>query len=57
MPHFAFMDIEKVKFPLKVRKIKDGDAFVPFGMKSLVKVSDFLINQKATPIEKHFNLF
>ncbi|HQP90257.1 MAG TPA: tRNA lysidine(34) synthetase TilS [Bacteroidales bacterium] len=54
MPHFVFMDIEKVKFPLKLRKIKDGDAFVPFGMKSLVKVSDFLINQKATPIEKHF---
>jgi tRNA(Ile)-lysidine synthase len=54
MPHFAFMDIEKIKFPLKLRKIKDGDAFVPFGMKSLVKVSDFLINQKATPIEKHF---
>ncbi|MDD3630900.1 MAG: tRNA lysidine(34) synthetase TilS [Bacteroidales bacterium] len=54
MPHFAFMDIEKINFPLKLRKIKEGDSFVPFGMKSLVKISDFLINQKATPIEKHF---
>lgn len=54
MPHFAFMDIEKINFPLKLRKIKEGDSFVPFGMKSLVKISDFLINQKATPIKKHF---
>lgn len=54
MPHFAFMDIEKINFPLKLRKIKEGDSFVPFGMKSLVKISDFLINQKATLIEKHF---
>jgi tRNA(Ile)-lysidine synthase len=54
MPYFAFMDMEKIKFPLKLRKIKEGDSFVPFGMKSVVKISDFLINQKATPIEKHF---
>ncbi|MDI3545458.1 MAG: tRNA(Ile)-lysidine synthase [Rikenellaceae bacterium] len=54
MPHFAFMDIEKINFPLKLRKIKEGDSFVPFGMKSLVKISDFLINQKTNPIEKHF---
>lgn len=53
-PNFAFMDLEKIKFPLKLRKIKEGDSFVPFGMKSHVKISDFLINQKATPIEKHF---
>jgi tRNA(Ile)-lysidine synthase len=53
-PNIAFMDLEKIKFPLKLRKIKDGDSFVPFGMKDNMKISDFLINQKATPIEKHF---
>lgn len=48
----AHIDIDKLKFPLTVRKWKNGDTFIPFGMKKLKKVSDFLINEKVNIIDK-----
>lgn len=31
-PRYAFLDAEKIKLPLKVRNIEEGDYFYPFGM-------------------------
>jgi tRNA(Ile)-lysidine synthase len=38
----AYLPLEKLIFPLIVRKIKNGDSFIPFGMKGKKKVNDFL---------------
>ena len=44
---------DKVKFPLVLRPVSQGDRFVPFGMKGSKLVSDFLTNQKvALPIKR-----
>ena len=42
----AFLDFEKLKFPLKARTWQAGDSFHPFGMKGKKKVSDFLNDLK-----------
>ena len=48
----AQIDFEKQLFPLKVRKWKAGDKFMPLGMNGFKKISDFLINQKLNRFEK-----
>ncbi len=50
--HIALLDADKLTFPLKVRRWKEGDSFVPFGMTESKKVSDFLINAKVPLAEK-----
>ncbi len=45
-PNIAFVDAEKVKFPLVMRHWKQGDSFVPLGMKNHKKLSDFFIDSK-----------
>ncbi|HNQ68588.1 MAG TPA: tRNA lysidine(34) synthetase TilS [Bacteroidales bacterium] len=47
---FAYLDYDRLKFPLIVRKWQDGDRFQPFGMKNFKKLSDFLKDEK-------FNLY
>jgi tRNA(Ile)-lysidine synthase len=49
---FLFSDAEKVHFPLKLRKWKDGDWFVPFGMKGRKKLSDYFTDCKFDLLEK-----
>jgi tRNA(Ile)-lysidine synthase len=39
-------DFDKLKFPLILRCPKEGDRFVPFGMKGRKKLSDFFIDNK-----------
>ena len=48
----AYFDFDTLKFPLKLRKWKDGDRLHPFGMKGQKKVSDILINAKIPLHEK-----
>lgn len=48
----AFFDKSKMHFPLKIRKWKAGDSFIPLGMKNHKKVSDFLIDEKMSVVEK-----
>ncbi len=47
-----FFDKTKVNFPLFVRKWKKGDYFYPFGMDGRKKLSDFLIDEKISRLEK-----
>lgn len=42
----AFVDFEKLIFPLIIRFRQDGDRFMPLGMKQFKKLSDFLIGNK-----------
>jgi tRNA(Ile)-lysidine synthase len=46
------LDASKLKFPLKLRKWKQGDWFIPFGMRGKMKLSDYFINQKFSLLEK-----
>lgn len=48
----ASLDYEKLKFPLKIRKWKQGDKFYPLGMSKHKKVSDYLIDNKVSLTDK-----
>src|SRR5665811_490356 len=48
----ACLDLDKLKFPLYLRKWKRGDWFMPLGLKGRKKISDFLINQKISLADK-----
>ena len=43
---FLYADMDKLKFPLTVRRWKEGDWFIPFGMKGRKKVSDYFTDRK-----------
>ncbi|MFZ0490574.1 MAG: tRNA lysidine(34) synthetase TilS [Salegentibacter sp.] len=48
----VYVAAEKLKFPLIVRKWKEGDYFHPFGMKGRKKLSDFFKDKKFSLPEK-----
>jgi tRNA(Ile)-lysidine synthase len=48
----ALLDVDKLKFPLRVRRWQEGDWFVPFGMSGRKKLSDYLIDKKVSMAEK-----
>lgn len=52
MPEMACFDLEKLKFPLRLRRWKRGDYFYPFGMKGKKKISDYFTDNKFSVIEK-----
>lgn len=45
-PNIAYLDFDKIQFPLTIRHWLYGDYFVPLGMDQLKKVSDFFIDLK-----------
>ncbi len=44
--NFLYADADKLLFPLTLRKWKKGDWFIPFGMTSKKKLSDFFTDKK-----------
>jgi tRNA(Ile)-lysidine synthase len=48
----AVLDVEKLTFPLRWRKWKPGDYFLPLGMEHKRKISDFLIDNKLSRADK-----
>lgn len=50
-PTHAQLDEDRLEFPLEIRTWKEGDKFVPLGMNSSKKISDFLIDLKV-PVAK-----
>lgn len=55
--NIAMLDIEKLEFPLTIRRWKQGDAFHPLGMTGKKKVSDFFIDSKFSISEKENTFF
>jgi len=51
-PKIAYLDADKIKFPLKVRKWQVGDFFFPLGMNKKKKLSDFFIDNKISIFDK-----
>jgi len=48
----ATLDAEKIIFPLTVRRTKDGDWMIPYGMKGRKLLSDIMTDKKLTVFEK-----
>ena len=46
------MDIEEIKFPLTLRKHKDGDFFYPNGMNGKKMISKYFKDQKMSYFDK-----
>ena len=47
-----YIDYSKLKFPLLIRPWKNGDSFIPLGMRGFKKVSDYFIDNKFSLIQK-----
>ena len=50
--NIAMLDADLVKFPLVLRKWRQGDSFVPFGMKKEKKLSDYFTSNKYSLLDK-----
>ena len=50
--NIGLFNINKVTFPLTIRKWKNGDYMIPLGLKGKKKISDILIDKKVSIIEK-----
>jgi tRNA(Ile)-lysidine synthase len=48
----ACLDLEKLVFPLQLRKWEKGDWFMPLGLKGKKKLSDFFVDQKISLADK-----
>ncbi|MDR1738360.1 MAG: tRNA lysidine(34) synthetase TilS [Candidatus Symbiothrix sp.] len=51
-PRWAYLDADKLQFPLTLRRWQRGDRFMPFGMNRFQKISDFFNNNKFGQAEK-----
>ena len=48
----ALIDADKLKFPLRLRRWREGDWFQPLGMSGRKKISDYLIDKKVSMAQK-----
>ena len=51
-PAMAQIDADKLTWPLRLRRWREGDWFIPFGMTGKKKLSDFLIDNKLSLMAK-----
>ena len=51
-PEIAYLDEDKLTYPLTLRRWQEGDSFIPFGMIGRKKVSDLLTDRKMSVVEK-----
>ncbi len=50
--NIGLFDLNKITFPLTIRKWKNGDYMTPLGLRGKKKISDILIDKKISIIEK-----
>ena len=48
----ALLDESKLQYPLRLRRWREGDSFIPFGMAGRKKVGDYLTDQKVPIVER-----
>jgi tRNA(Ile)-lysidine synthase len=51
-PYIAFLNFDKIVFPLKIRKPRQGDSFTPLGSSGTKKLSDYFIDSKISSEER-----
>ena len=51
--NLAFIDADKIEFPLQIRSWNNGDFFYPLGMKNRKNISDFFIDNKISRADKN----
>ena len=56
VPHIATLDAAKVRFPLTIRRVEEGDWMVPYGMKGRKLLSDLMTDLKMNVFEKRRQL-
>ncbi len=49
-PAIAFLDMDRLDFPLELRSLRPGDRFVPLGLSGSQKVRRFFIHHKVAPL-------
>src|SRR5690554_688979 len=50
--NILYIDSDKISFPLKIRKRREGDVFYPFGMRGKKKLSKYFKDEKVPVFEK-----
>ena len=50
--NIALIDEAKLQYPLRIRRWREGDSFIPFGMAGRKKVGDYLTDQKVPIVER-----
>ena len=55
-PTIATLDAKKVCFPLTIRRVKEGDWMIPYGMEGRKLLSDLMTDRKMTLFEKRRQL-
>ena len=45
-PNTWWLDLDTLQFPIVIRKVENGDKFIPLGLSHSQKVSDYFINKK-----------
>ncbi len=55
-PDEVTLDADKMSFPLLLRRVKEGDRFVPYGMRGTRLLSDFLTDNHKNLFEKRRQL-
>lgn len=50
--NIAYIDADLITQPIKVRPVREGDTFIPFGMTGRKLVSDFLTDRKLNRFQK-----
>jgi tRNA(Ile)-lysidine synthase len=48
----ALLDEEKLQYPLRLRRWREGDSFIPFGMAGRKKIGDYLTDTKVPIVER-----
>ncbi len=48
----AFVDLDSLRFPLKMRNFRPGDRFCPLGVKGSQKLKDFFIDHKIPKLDR-----